>query len=420
LTHYYHDFFLIKKKVNRADAFLLTYAAYLAKFSNGLRFIHKTIDNDLYEKKLDDPNPDYGISAGMYARLKWNTIHVLDVSNIVAGYQYYKLLNLTYKKQGLMAADNSSWIFGYIDSTYEYVKKEIESEGAQFFLANGLDIVKEKTFSAWFPVQTSVSEWMGDTKVKRLNRSLITQKQILDMKQHLKPGDIIVERRNWFISNIGLPGFWPHAELYVGTLDDMKLFFSDPPVTKYYQGRGEYKDFIDYLNSKYPGKMKEYIKTAADGFPHQVIEAVSEGVRFSSLQEATSADYIGVLRPRLTKLDIAKAVDEAFGYLGRPYDFNFDFLTDSSIVCSELIYKVYQDGPGKRGLGLKLRNIAGRKAMPPNDIVQKFDKEFDTAEKELDFVYFLDGSEGKNKAMVEGPQDFRISYKRPKWDIAQK
>jgi hypothetical protein len=126
------------------------------------------------------------------------------------------------------------------------------------------------------------------------------------------------------------------------------------------------------------------------------------------------------MRPRLSKLDIAKAIDEAFHYIGRPYDFNFDFLTDSSIVCSELIYKIYQNGPEKKGLDLILREIAGRKAMPANDIVEKFNKEFDTDQRELDFVYFLDGSEGQKKAIVKGPQDFHLSYKRPKWDIAQK
>lgn len=91
-----------------------------------------------------------------------------------------------------------------------------------------------------------------------------------------------------------------------------------------------------------------------------------------------------------------------------------------NIKLQKPTYKIYQNGPEKKGLDLKLREIAGRKAMPANDIVEKFDTEFDTAQRELDFVYFLDGSESVKKAIVKGPQDFHLSYKRPKWDIVQK
>jgi uncharacterized protein YycO len=356
----------------------------------------------------------------MYATLKWNTIHVQDVTTILAGYQYHRLLSKSYKEQRLVDDKETDWIFDLIDSDYEYIKKELKIRGAQYFLSNGLDIVKDKTFSAWFPVQKNVSDWMGNTKVKRINRYLIKNKQIMVMDRFLQPGDIIVARRNWYLSNIGLPGFWPHAGLYIGTFQEMKDFFADDSVSGYYRLRGKHKDFMDYLRRKYPEKMKRFLRNAHDGYPHQVIEAVSEGVTFSSLQEATSADYVGVMRPRLSKLDIAKAIDEAFHYLGRPYDFNFDFLTDSTIVCSELIYKIYLRGEQKNGLAFRLRELAGRQVVPPNNIVAKFDRELGTPSQELDFVFFLDGSEKETKAVVRGLSEFRKSHERLKWDIAQK
>ena len=416
----YQDFYLLKNSEQNAQAFLLAYASYVAKYSAGLRYIRTTIDNELYEKKLDDMNPEYDIPIGMYAKLKWNTIHVKDLSNILAGYQYYKFLRGKYVKQGLLNDQRTSWIFAYIDEKYKYIVNELKVKGTKYFAANGLDILKEKSFTLWFPMQMNVAEWMGDTKVKRPNQHLISESQIKDMQKHLRPGDIIVERRNWYLSNIGLPGFWPHAELFIGTYDAMQSFFDDQAVKKFVRSKGNYKDFLDYLNKKYPEKMKEFLKKAPDGYEHQIIEAVSEGVKFSSLQEATSADYIGVMRPRLLKLDVAKAIDEAFHYLGRPYDFNFDFLTDSSIVCSELIYKIYRKGPNKRGLDLRLREIAGRKALPANDIVEKFDREFSERERDLDFVFFLDGTEKEKRAKERGVSEFRLSYKRLKWDIAQK
>ena len=37
-----------------------------------------------------------------------------------------------------------------------------------------------------------------------------------------------------------------------------------------------------------------------------------------------------ILRPR----ELARAIERAFGYHARPYDFDFDFYTDTSLVCS--------------------------------------------------------------------------------------
>lgn len=420
IIEHYRTFYLITNRANREDAFLVAYTALLSRYANSLKIIRQTIDNDLYEKILDDTNTQYGIPSGMYARLKWNTIHLQDLTGVLAGYQYFQHLKASYKKRGLTAAGETAWIFDSIQLNYEFIIREMKQSGTQYFTKNGLDILKETTFKAWFPLQMNVSEWMGDTKVNRIKSTLITPAQLNTMEKQLQPGDIIVERRNWYLSNVGLPGFWPHAELFIGTYDSMKTFFSDTAVINYYKKQGNYEDFMDYLSKKYPAQMKQFRHAAPDGHPHQIIEAVSEGVKFSSLEEGALADYIGVMRPKLSKLDIAQAVDEAFRFLGRPYDFNFDFITDSSIVCSELIYKVFKPGRGKKGLTLSLREIAGRKAMPANDIVEKFDREFDSPGRELDFVYFLDGSEKDKKAFTKSTADLRSSHLRLKWDIVQK
>ena len=414
------NFYMKMNRRDNADSFLLAYAAYLAKFSSSLKLIRLTIDNELYEKNLDDINSEYGIPAGMFARLKWNTIHIQDVSGIHAGYQYYRFLGSHYSKRELTTNPETAWIFEYINSAYEQISNGLKLKGVSYFSSNGIDVIKEKTFTAWFPLQMSVSGWMGDTKVKRKNRTLIKEEQLTEMKKHLFPGDIIVERRNWYLSNIGLPGFWPHAELYTGDYSTMQDFFSEPAVIAHYKNLGPYKNFMDYLKQKYPEKMKLLRLNTVDGHPFEIIEAVSEGVKFSTMPEAALADYIAVVRPRLSKLDIAQAVEEAISYIGRPYDFNFDFLTDSSIVCSELIYKIFKAAENKKGLNLSLREIAGRMAMPANDLVEKFDKDFDSQNRELDFVYFLEGSEKDQKAFIRSSSEFRTSHKRLKWDIMQK
>ena len=41
----------------------------------------------------------------------------------------------------------------------------------------------------------------------------------------MQPGDILLERREWYLSNIGLPGFWPHGALYIGTPEQRREIF---------------------------------------------------------------------------------------------------------------------------------------------------------------------------------------------------
>jgi len=78
---------------------------------------------------------------------------------------------------------------------------------------NKAELMKTAAFKAWFPLQKGVAEWAGDTRIAPEGRRLVSDEQLAGMRKALRPGDILVERRNWYISNVGLPGFWPHAAL---------------------------------------------------------------------------------------------------------------------------------------------------------------------------------------------------------------
>ena len=117
-----------------------------------------------------------------------------------------------------------------------------------------------------------------------------------------------------------------------------------------------------------------------------------------------------MIRPRLPEAAKAEAVVRAFGMLGRPYDFEFDFVTDDRIVCSELIYKAYE-----QRLDLPVMRYAGRSVTPPNDFVRWFDEHYDSAERRADFVAFIDGHAHDKRARVEDVGALRRSWRRPRW-----
>ena len=114
---------------------------------------------------------------------------------------------------------------------------------------------------------------------------------------------------------------------------------------------------------------------------------------------------------------MARAILRAFQYSGRPYDFDFDFLTDSHLVCTELVAKCYEPEESIVGLDLPLREILGRKLITANDIVQLFDEEYGTGSPQLEFIVFLDGNEADGVAYRSDVETFRTSWKRPKWHI---
>jgi hypothetical protein len=197
----------------------------------------------------------------------------------------------------------------------------------------------------------------------------------------------------------------------------------DPGVQAWAQAQPEKaKSLTDLLQKRYPEKFLTWA-TQPDFQGHapiRVIESISEGVSFTAVEHAFGVDYLAALRPRLPLVEKARALERAFRYQGRPYDFDFDFFSDATLVCTELVYKSYQPGADMKGLDLPLVDVAGRRTLPANELIKRFDADADAPTRQLDFVFFLDASEQDGKAFPSDEKALRQSWKRLKWDVAQK
>lgn len=419
LSRFHLDFLQISvldDPLRHARHFALYFAAYTEKLALGLALIDRTINKPQFEKLFDEGNQALGIVPGAYGRLKWNVVHVEDAATALAAHQWMKLLGA--KLDELAKGDGPRWgfVLARLEDRYQTVKDNLTGKSVKLFGGNSFDIGKDTAHAVWFPVQTEVAEVMGDTKVKRLHQYLIAAEQVSDAAKRSEPGDVLVERRNWYVSNVGLPGFWPHAALWLGSAEELTAYFADAEVERAYGG-----SFAKYLEDKFPGAWASYTAPDAEGHTARLIEAMSEGVVFTSAEHSVgTADYVAAMRPQLSKLDKARAIARAFLYAGRPYDFDFDFYTDATLVCSELVYKAYEPRKESKGLSLPLEKVVGRMTLGPNTMVRLFDEQLGGKAQQLAFAWFLDGHERERNASFEPIEVFRRSWTRPKWDVAQK
>lgn len=400
-------FSLIQDNERRNASFSIANASFLAGYRHALEFIALADKNPALDTILNEAVPELGIPAGTFGRFKFRFLN----ATIAGEFAALQVVAKTYP-------DSSPELRSEIDEDSRIIWEMGKGKGHELTLKNALAVVQKSGFSAWFPVQKSVSEWMGDTKVARKNNHLISAKQIEAMGKRLQPGDIIFERHEWYLSNMGLPGFWTHVALFVGTAEERRTFFNDPEVRAWVKGLGiNDGDFEALLRQRYPTAYGRSQMVKEDKRPTRILEAISEGVSFTTLEYTGSADSIGVIRPRLSKRDKAQAILRGFHYSGRPYDFNFDFLTDSALVCSELIFKAYEPGGGIKGMRFPIMEVMGRTVSTPNGMVRQFDEQTGTGVSQADFLLFLDGFEKEKRAMESTPEQFRASWQRPNWHI---
>ena len=389
------------------DYFTIMYAAYLIQYRSAIEFIRAMKNIPTTDKVLNETFEELGLERRTFARFKFEYLNLKKYTE----YTGYRLQALTSKVQ--VSGLNTG-----IEQDESYISKFNRYKGIYYTIKNAGRITAHLLFKVYFPLQKNISEWMGDERVARGNEFLISQDQIKVVHSQLKAGDVLIERREWYLSNIGLPGFWPHAALFLGRPEERAHLEADESIQEWVKNEGvESGSFEELLEKKYPKTYNESLGSDETHHEYRVLEAMSEGVVFTSLEHSANADSLAVIRPRLANLDIAKGILTSLKYQGRPYDFNFDFRTDSSVVCSELVYYAYQPTKDKNGINFPVTTTLGRPVVTPNNIIKELAETFGTDKQQFDFVLFLDGNDKKREATFSTMENLKTTWNRPKWFI---
>lgn len=423
---HYEDYYKLDlsrvERPRHLRSFLLTFVAELALYERTAALVSVLERNASAVKLLDLPRPEQGLPAGSVAKVREELAGVTDLSRVVAGKQYLRWLVTAHAADREAVAGGIDWLWKDVERQLARIEQRRGRDLATLTIGSDFAPLRRKVKALSFPVQMKVAEWIGDARVGRpVGRYLITHEQLEAMRAKLEPGDVLLGRKNWYLSNVALPGFWPHALLYVGTPAELSAAFdADAEVLAWVKRTcGEDLTYSQFLARAYPLAWAAAKDAESTPEPLLIIESISEGVVQNTFPHA-AGDYLAAMRPRLPRWVKAQAIARAHGYLGRPYDFDFDFATDQTLVCTELVWRSYRPLGDAPGLRIETVPVAGRRSLPANELARCFKREHGLPDRQLDFVYFIDALEGEARALVADEAAFLATPDRPKWDVAQR
>ena len=189
----------------------------------------------------------------------------------------------------------------------------------------------------WVPFFKSFMQFISRQKIRNGSMAM-KKKDVEKVLEIIEPGDIIVARRAITMTGVVIPGYWTHGALYLGNRKQIEQYF---------------KNFSDEVLNKFDTLgLKE-----SDSF---VLEAIDKGVTASGSIKGLRADSLVVFKPKLSKRDRFEALLFAMGNLNKEYDYGLNFFSESSFICSELVFKAYSNlRTGKQKLGFSPRLVAG-------------------------------------------------------------
>jgi uncharacterized protein YycO len=160
------------------------------------------------------------------------------------------------------------------------------------------------------------------------------------LRATLRPGDILLEKTPFRLTDRFIPGHWGHAAIWLGTADEVRDLLGEDPL------------------------LGRHLPRLAAGAG--VCEALRDGVQLNPVERFLDVDDVCVLRcPDLAPRDLAEHLRRCLRQLGKSYDFNFDVETADRIVCSELVYQVYT------GIAWPTGTTLGRWTISPDQVANR-------------------------------------------------
>jgi len=301
--------------------------------------------DDLIWKKLDEAEPRYGLKRKSFTRV------YRQLTSAIRMYPFYRAVEFFDSHRDTVLGALTEGGFERNVKILERLNQPKVSRGdhlrrygrfVRFSLRRRRKSAQRNMVFALFQ---GTGEDIADLKIpfvkahkapKRVDPNVIK-----NLLPDLRPGDVFITRHDDAMSNLFLPGFWPHGAFFIGTAEQRQELGISPAS--------------DGMRS-----------SVAPGIT--ILESKKDGVLFRQIQETLHLDAFVVLRPQLDDENLKQAIERGKSHAGKLYDFIFDFSTADRLVCTEVIYRAFQ---GIGGIDFQLSTKAGRKCLSAEDFLDQ-------------------------------------------------
>lgn len=335
-AHFSDDIHNIKS-LNEWRYFLIGYASCCQTISMARLLIDDLAKHKLVQRKINEGSEKNRVPRKIFTLIYES---LSDTDNAIK--MQYMMGFVEANRKYIKSLDSDEQVSGIVKNL-SHLEATLHSSKSAFiklrlrYLLHSITrrFAVSKQTSSFFILESAgrVISHIADHKNKRA-----TPEIQLKAREILKPGDILVTRHDLVASNLFLPGYWPHTALFIGEAEEREKLGLE---------------LDDSITKKWIGEIN-------------VLEAKKDGVLFRHLSETLSVDEFIVLRPQLNDEFLKIALSRVCQHEGKGYNFDFDFFRSDQLVCTEVIYRAYDN---LEKIEFKLKERAGRYSLSAADIL---------------------------------------------------
>ncbi|HPX62501.1 MAG TPA: YiiX/YebB-like N1pC/P60 family cysteine hydrolase [Deltaproteobacteria bacterium] len=351
----------------RLKGIMLSLSSALILYDNYLLAVSLFEGDSKLRRLLNERDPGYAVKSAALAKITLNYNSISNRKRVRNAMKYFEKETARQKKSIAASAD-SDYLYTLISQSPSYsMVRKVSPFRVIWRKVGFLSGITTDTIAGLEREGVSVFSMVFGNAVGLVETrkgKLYGRKDVLtEMSTSLRPGDILLEKTPFRLTDKLIPGYWGHAAVWIGTESDLKqLGIWNHPVVK-----------------RHHSSIKE---------GRLVTEALRSGVEMNSLEHFMNIDSVGIMRmAEQTPKERAAIVIKALRQIGKPYDFNFDVESKGRVYCSKLVYLSYSgvDWPTKKSMG--------RTTFTPDDVAVKA-----AAGKPLQLVTFYHDGKKVNDA----------------------